>query len=291
MLQPLLQRLADVSRPCCPWRRPLWQCVMALIGISIQALVVSTVLPVTSHAIVQRQFAAALGQLADTAEETVSDLLPEEGSQGGSSTSEGQQQQQGPSQGGSSSRGGSRASGSAGSSPRGPPPAPAQPAGKEASDSHPSSPQATDGAPAPPSAFQQPAEEAPPSPPATLPETPPVRRTNRRRLALEQQSSLIALPPEPAAMGGGSRRTAAHALRQLRQPAGPELVEEAEPLLGTVYSRLLRRAWKVGCSGQPARTMPFPPAWSAGLPASADPCCMCSSSCLHRCRPTQPLPA
>lgn len=231
---------APACRPCC---RTLWQVVMAVIGISIHALVVSTVLPVTSHAIVQRQFAAALGQLAAVADQTVADLLPDDGSRGGSTSR------------GGSSRGssGGANSGSSIGSPRGPPPAPPPLASKREAGGHPSSPQAAVGTHAPPSAFQQPAQLAPvpasppATPPATPPGTPPVRHANRRRLALAQQSSLIALPPEPSTLGGGSRREAARALRQLHEPQGPALAEEAEALLGPIYSRLLRRSWPVGC--------------------------------------------
>ena len=217
---------------------------MAVIGIAIQALVVSTLLPVTSHAIARRQFAAALGQLASVAEETVADLLPEEEERSRSGS------------GGGTGSGSNSSSGSSGSSPRGLAPAPPpQLAGQHGTGSHPGSPPAADGTQVPPSAFQLPAQQGPPgpasspaTPPATPPGTPPVGPgTSRRRRALEQQSSLIALPPEPASLGGGGgRRAAAHALRQLREPVGPALIQEAEPLLGAVYSRLLRRAWQAG---------------------------------------------
>lgn len=231
--------------PPCPCCRPLWQVVMALIGISIHALVVSAVLPVTSHTIVQRQFAAALGQLATVAEQTVIDLLPaDEGSQGGSSS-----RGSGCADGDSSGRGSCQS----------PPPAPPTTTSKGEAGSHPSSPRAANGAQVPPSAFQplpQPAPVSPPaSPLATPPGTPPVRHANRRRLALEQQSSLIALPPEPSTVGGGSRREAARALRQLHEPQGPALAQEAEALLGCVYSRLLRRSWQVGGGRQPHPSM------------------------------------
>lgn len=78
----------------------------------------------------------------------------------------------------------------------------------------------------------------PGTPPAAAP-PPPV--SVRRRLQLSQQPSLIAILPDRAILAGSSRAAVLRAVRQLRMPAGPELLAEAEPLLGRVYSRLVLR--------------------------------------------------
>lgn len=89
-------------------------------------------------------------------------------------------------------------------------------------------------------------------PPGSQPGTPPAAATQRphvsvrRRLQLNQQPSLIAVPPDRAILAGGSRAAVGRALHQLRMPAGPELLAEAEPLLGRVYCRLVMRFSQVG---------------------------------------------
>ncbi|KAL4432408.1 hypothetical protein ABPG77_001707 [Micractinium sp. CCAP 211/92] len=62
------------------------------------------------------------------------------------------------------------------------------------------------------------------------------------RPRLTQRSSLIVEQPDPAALHGGTRRTLLRALRQLRAPAGPELLAGCEHLLGPVYSRFFIRS-------------------------------------------------
>ncbi|KAL4430699.1 hypothetical protein ABPG75_005955 [Micractinium tetrahymenae] len=70
----------------------------------------------------------------------------------------------------------------------------------------------------------------------------PSPRTSARRLPLRQQPSLIVEQPEPAALRGGTRRTLLRALRQLRAPAGPELLAGSEHLLGPVYTCFFLRS-------------------------------------------------
>lgn len=67
-----------------------------------------------------------------------------------------------------------------------------------------------------------------------------------RRLPLTMHTSLIVEQPDPAVLRGGTRRTLLRALRQLRAPAGPELLEGSEHLLGPVYSRFLFHCKQAG---------------------------------------------
>lgn len=67
-------------------------------------------------------------------------------------------------------------------------------------------------------------------------------RSTARRLPLSQRPSLIVEAPDPAALRGGTRRTLLRALRQLRAPAGPELLVGCEHLLGPVYARFFLRS-------------------------------------------------
>ena len=59
--------------------------------------------------------------------------------------------------------------------------------------------------------------------------------------------SLVVVPPSPRALGGGgsSRRSVRRALRQLIEPAGPQLIAGCEGLLGRCYTRLFLRSYAV----------------------------------------------
>lgn len=207
---------------------------MTIIGIALLFGTMSLVLPVTSHAILHRRFASALGQLSAVAEGTLREVVPADGDSSSSGSRAGREQPCTPAAA-------AEAAPQEASTPSGSSPGSSSPAAGELQLPTAFLAAAVQRKSSPELQGISPAASQPTTPPPT---PPPPSRMRRQRLV--QQPSLIAIPPDPAALAGSSRQSVVRAARQLRQPAGSELVAGSEQLLGPVYSRLVMRAWQVG---------------------------------------------
>ena len=238
----------------------LWLVAMNGAGIAIIFLAVTLILPVTSHQLFRQQMAMALGQLASVSEATVSVILPSRGAGAQQGSSEQQEGGSGP-QGGlleaeqaEARQGRQGHTGTSGQFA----PAAATATATDAAESWqntelPSSPLAS-GSPAATTTPLAAAEQLPQTPPAAAtaaageaaaPPPPPQHHVSACRLQLGQQPSLIVLPPQPAALSGSSRKQLGRAVRQLRAPAGPELMADCEDLLGKMCSRFFFESFQV----------------------------------------------
>ena len=224
----------------------LWLVAMSAAGIAIVFLAVTCILPVTSHQIFRQQMATALGQLAGVAVATVSEIMPKSSSssQGASRRQEGASAQQEWREAGQTAAEVIKAQ-------QGPidgQTAPAAAAGAAADAAIAAC--SGRGFELPSSTFASAAmPEGPGTPPGVEGAASPTEHPSTpRRLPLRKPHSLIVLPPEPGALSGNSRKQLRQAVRQLRAPAGPELMVDCEHFLGKAYSRFFFESLQVRVS-------------------------------------------